>query len=213
MAMSEQGSLTQPPPRPDGARTTAPSRAGYWIAAVVVVLSLAFGLGWGIPAYQHMQHDIKGFARSPMPGSISMNLPASTGRVVYYEGPGSATLDLLGLRVTGPNGEPIPVRGYSMNVEYNAPGETHGHAVGTFDTGREGTYTVTVRATAPNAMVAVGGSFVAHAGWQAAAATVVAVLGLIAAAVLVVVTAVRRNGSGRTWKGPSPSPAALGSAA
>jgi hypothetical protein len=154
-----------------------------------------------------MRNDIHNFSRTSIPGTLALRLPEATGRVVYYKGLGMPALELLNLRVTGPRGEPIPVQPYQGNIEYNAPSDASGHAVGTFQTITAGTYKRAVHATAPHALVAVGGSIVADAGWQAAAPTILLVLGLIAAAVLVVVTAVRRSSWRRTRVPALPIPA------
>jgi hypothetical protein len=182
------GPTVGPPPK-------RASIAGYWVAAVIATVGLAGGLAWGIPAFLDMRHSIDAFARTSIPGSVSMQLPASTGRVLYYEGEAQAVapLTLLDVRVSGPNGEPVPVQSYAQTVEYDAPGGVPGHAVGTFDSTGAGRYTVVVRAHAPDAVLAVGESVVRRAGWQVAGAVLLIVGSIIAAIVVAIVTKVRRD--------------------
>lgn len=193
MSAEKTASHTLLPPPPSSARRPRASRAGYWPAVFVAVVALTAGLGWGISAFVGMRHTIDGFARAPIPGSVTVQLPASTGQVVYYEGQGVVPPTFLQLEVTGPDAAHIAVRPYGQNVEYDAPGNLPGHAVGTFDTTVAGTYTISVHARAPGAAIAVGDSIVGKAGWQVAAAVVLVVAGLGTATILAIVTAVRRN--------------------
>jgi hypothetical protein len=193
--MSTQTTATRTPfpPPPASARRPRASRTGYWAAVLVAVVALAAGLTWGIGAITNMRHTIDAFARAPIPGSVPVELPASTGQVIYYEGPGAVSATFLQLEVTGPDAARIGVRPYGQTVEYEAPGFRHGRAVATFDTTVAGTYTIRVHARAPGAAVAVGDSFVRTAGWQVAAAVILVVAGLGTAAILALVTAVRRS--------------------
>jgi hypothetical protein len=182
------------PPAPASAQRTRVSRTGYWVAGLIAVLSVGGALAWSIPAFTDMRSTIDGFARVGVPGSVSIALPASTGQVIYYEGQGAPSLSVLQMEVTGPDGADVTAQSYDQNVDYDAPGNVRGHAVGTFETTVAGTYTISTHATASGSVVAVGDSIVGTDGWQVAAAVVLMIAGLPVAIIVTVVTAVRRQG-------------------
>jgi hypothetical protein len=164
------------------------------VAAVVLVAALAGGVTLAVFAFIDLGHDIDGFARTAVPGRVTVSLPASTGRVVYYEGPGRPTLSMLDVRVTAPDGRELAVHAYRGDVRYDAPGGAVGHAVGTFDTSARGTYTIS--ASPPlhsGTAIAIGSSIVSGSGGRVAAGAVIAVVGAAVAALLAIVTAVRRS--------------------
>jgi hypothetical protein len=174
------------------------STAGYWIAAVVALSAVAAGVTWGIVSFVDLRHDIDGFARTEIPGQVDVRLPGSTGQVLYYEGPGAPAVSMLELSVTGPTGAEATVREYSGTVEYHAPGGGTGRAVATFDSSQPGSYAVRSGASlGTDAVLAVGSSIVSGAGGRVAAWAVLAVAGLVLAAGIAIVTAVRRSGPSR----------------
>lgn len=170
------------------------SAAGYWIAAAIALVAVVAGVTWGVVSFVDLRRDIDHFARTNVPGQVAVQLPGSTGQVLYYEGPGAPTLPMLGVTVTGPNGGDVTVREYSGNVEYDAPGSGVGRAVGTFDTSEAGSYTVATDASLrTDAVVAVGSSIASGAGGRVAAGAALAVAGLMVGAVVAIITAVRRS--------------------
>jgi hypothetical protein len=169
-------------------------RVGYAVAIGVAVVFLAGGLVWGIGSLVEMRHEIDAFARVDVPGHLVVRVPDATGRVLYYEGPGAPTLAMLDVSVSGPGGVNVPVHAYDGNVEYDAAGGLAGRTVGTFDAPRGGSYTVTAgRALGARAVLAVGPSIVRTSGWKVAGGVVIALVGLAFAAVIAIVTAVRRS--------------------
>ncbi len=182
------------PPTPT--RRTKRSKPGYGLAAAVAVVAVLGGVTWAVFAFVDLRHDIDGFARTAVPGRVTLRLPGSTGRVVYYEGPGRPTLEMLDLRVTAPDGSRVAVREYGGDVRYDGPSGVVGQAVGTFDTSTQGTYTISAAMSVrSDDAIAIGSSIVSGSGGRVAAGAVIAVIGTAAAAVLAVVTAVRRSQS------------------
>jgi hypothetical protein len=179
------------PPAPRRAST-----AGYWIAAVIALVTVAAGVTWAVVSFVDLRRDIDHFARTDVPGQVALRLPGSTGQVLYYEGPGAPTLSMLDVSVTGPHGGRVTVRAYSGDVEYDAPGSGVGRAVGTFVTSESGSYTLETDASLrTNAVLAVGSSIVSGSGGKVAAGVVGAIAGLVVAGAVALVTAVRRSGA------------------
>jgi hypothetical protein len=184
---------TPMPPPPSRARKRA-SKAGYWVAAAIGVASLLGGITWSVLSFVDLRHDIDRFARVAVSGQAALQLPGSTGRVLYYEGPGEPTLAMLDIRVSAPDGGRVAVHEYGGEVRYDAPDGVVGRAVGTFDTADPGTYVVSVGASLhTHAVVAIGPSIVSGSGGRVAAGAVVAVAGLAIGAAIAITTAVRRS--------------------
>ncbi|MFB3739037.1 MAG: hypothetical protein ACE14W_08735 [Candidatus Velamenicoccus archaeovorus] len=179
------------PPPPEIAKA---SRAGYLAAAVIAAVALAVGLVWGLSAYRSVPDRVDGFARAEIPGEAVVVLPARTGRILYYEGPGSVSLAQLGVEVTDPSGASIAVRPYVTDLRYEAPDEVVGRAVGTFDAVAEGRYRIAANGDAPRSgILAVGGSVAGTSIGALVGALLVVLLGLGVAAGLAVLTSIRRS--------------------
>lgn len=182
-----------PPPRATITRAR-PSRAGYVWAVVVAMVGVSLGAFWGVTAYTRMQDRIDGFARSAIPGEVSLFVEEPDGRVIYYEGRGEMSLPALDVRVTAPWGARVPVEAYGADLRYDGPGDAVGQAVGTFDAAATGRYTVQTLGTAPaGAALAVGGSIPASTLAAIVAAGLLVLGSLGAAVLLVIVTAIRRH--------------------
>ena len=185
-----EAAVTPLPPAP----RRRPKRVGYVTAALIAVVGLTLGAVWGVSAYASMHARIDDFARTGIPGRVTMDVSSPGDRVIYYEGIGEMPLVALGVRVVGPDGEAVHVATYGADLRYDAPAGVIGHAVGTFEATSAGSYVVTAEGSAPvGASLAVGESI--------PVSTIVAIIGgvflvlgsLMTGAVVAIVTAVRRR--------------------
>lgn len=181
--------VTRPP-----SRERPRSARGYRAAALVAVVGLVAGAAWGLVAYMGFQSDVDNFARFEAPGSVTLAVSRSGGRVVYREGPGPTSLSEIGLTVTAPDSTDVPVLPYEADLRYDAPDHRVGRAVATFDASMPGHYEVRADGTpADGVRFAVGGSIPASTVAGVVGGIVVIVLGLVAAGVVAFATAVRRS--------------------
>lgn len=171
-----------------------PSTAGYWLAAVIAVVGLLAGVGWGITAYLGMQRQIDDFVRVGVPGQAVVSIPEAGGRVLYYEGSESISLTDLAPQVRAPDGTAVRIEDYDLDLRYDAPAGGVGQAIGTFEVDSPGRYEVRIDGTAPpGAEVAVGES-IASLKLGSLVGAVLLILGSLGLGiVLTIVTAVRRS--------------------
>jgi hypothetical protein len=189
--------------RPDVATTPLPlppptsrrsRRGGYLLAAFIAVVGVALAAVWGVTAYASMQGHIDDFARTGIPGRVTVDVASPGGRVIYYEGVGEMPLVALDVKVVGPDGDAVHVGTYGADLRYDAPGGQVGHAVGTFDATSAGSYVVVSEGSAPvGATLAVGESIPASTFVAIIGATLLALAALGTAVVVAIVTAVRRR--------------------
>ena len=189
--------LTHPPTPVPGFSTIStprrhPSAAWYWIASAFGVVLLAGGVTFGIFTYRHAQNHVDGFARASLPGSVVVQVPSSTGRVIYYEGSSRPALADLGLIVTGPGGAAVAVRPYAGDLIYDRASQTKGYAMATFDATSAGAYQVQAGGTAVGTLV-VGDNFVRWALPGILGALGISVWGVLSGLTLIIVVAVRRS--------------------
>ncbi len=186
-----------PPRRPDTASSRKmPSTAGYWIGAIVAVVGLALAATLGVMTFVRMNDHLNTFPRMSIPGTMTVNLDASTGRTIYVEWIAPLPLAALDLRVTDPNGKEVVVRPYVIDLHYDVPGFTGnmGHAVGTFNTTVAGPYQIEAAGTAPSGTtLAVGDTFYTSILGYGLGAFAALLLALGGGLTLVIVTAVRRS--------------------
>jgi hypothetical protein len=180
------------------------SKAGFWMAAVVAAAGVVAAAVWATLGALAAAGSTEDFARTDLPGTVTVRVTEPQALVVYFEGDPVPDLDRLALRVTGPADRPVRVRPYDGYVRYDspvAPGIV-GTAVATFDAERGGTYRVDSPLIGPavgqgGARFAVGedvaGGFVANLVGPAA----LVVGSLLAASAIALATAVRINGSYR----------------
>jgi len=186
-----------PPRRPDvRRRETMPSTLGYWIGTLVGVLGLALVGALVVMTVGRMNDHIDAFARTEIPGTVTVSLEASEGRTIYVEGLAPLPLAALDLRITDPNGKDLVVRPYGLELRYDVPGfpGAVGYAIGTFRTTIGGSYRLQAEGTAPpGTTLAVGDSFATSIVGYALGAFVVLLLTIGGALALVIATAVRRS--------------------
>lgn len=186
-----------PPRRPDvGPRETMPSTLGYWVGALVGVLGLALVGALVVMTVVRMDDHVDAFARTEIPGTVTVSLEASEGRTIYVEGLAPLPLAALDIRVTDPNGNDVVVRPYGLEFRYDVPGfpGAVGYAIGTFRTTIGGSYRLEADGTAPpGTTLAVGDSFATSIVGYALGAFVLLLLTIGGALVLVIATAIRRS--------------------
>jgi hypothetical protein len=176
---------------------TAPSTRPRWLAAgAVVVLGVLVGLAWSTVALLRMVDRPAGFARTTVPGSVSVQLARGERSVVYIESDRSTTLPALTVTVTGPNGATVtthPIRG---DLVYDVPDQPNrlGNAVGSFDANTAGTYTVTTPTEpAGDPVLTVGTDLAGGVAWALAAPGAFVLGTLVLAGVLGATPSARRR--------------------
>src|SRR5919198_3412367 len=194
---------------PMGARPIRPARFWYWVAtaaAAAAVLWLVLGLFLG---FRSLSRQVEGFQRVTIPGQAEVSFAEPGGYTIYFEGVGAAeqaTIPSLSVSLTSVgSGQEVSIRDYRGSATYNIAGHS-GRALGTFRI--EQARRVLLRAEGGfqggQANVAVGPSV----GPAISRTVILTVPGtlilLLAAAVLAVVVAVRRNRA----RGLLPAPAA-----
>lgn len=173
-----------------------PSTAGYWIAALVAVITVGGGGIALVLGLAGMQQMIEDYARTPVPGSVTVQAEEPTTFVVFSEGLDSEPTDHGGsIAVTGPNGDAVPLLPYVGEVTYETGTGSAGTALATFRAATTGTYMVTARGNVPNAQIAVGEDV-------PVVRTVllplgVGALGMAIAITILIVTATRRSAAAR----------------
>ena len=128
-----------------GEKRPGPSKAGYWVAAVVAALALAAAIALGLLGTLRTLNRPDGFTRAAIPGALIVTGVAGGQQVVYYEGdtrPGWRRLDV---RVDGPDGGALPVDAYHGDLEYDHHGRV-AKAIATFATHTGGRYRITTGA-------------------------------------------------------------------
>jgi len=180
------------PARPTGLRRV--STAGYWFAFLIALGGVVVGLAWGLSAYRGLQEQIDAFSRVETPGEAAVRLDGSVGQVIYYEGPGSVSLQELDVRITDPEGDVVPSDTYESDLRYDAPNGVVGRAIGTFQASTQGVYEVTVGGAAlRGARVAVGASIAGSELGRIIGALLLVSTAVAASLVLAIVTSLRRS--------------------
>ena len=177
-------------------RPTRASMSGFWVAGAAVVVGVAAALVWGVVAAVSEVGSTEDLARGDLPGSVTTRVTEPQSLVVYYEGDPVPGLNRLDLRVTGPEGDLVPVTPSLLDLEYDSPVTPGvvGRAVARFDAKRAGSYRVdSPYIAAGEARLAVGeevGSGFVH---SLVGPTALAVASLLLASGIAVLTAVRIN--------------------
>jgi hypothetical protein len=129
---------------------------GYWLAAAIAIAALIAAVGWGAARTLDAVNSPDDFARVSLPGTTTIPTRASGTLVIYYEGTAKPSLSRLGVTVLDPTGRPVAVTAYRGDLRYDRAGLV-AKAVGSFDAGTAGRYTVSAGASAePDARLAVG---------------------------------------------------------
>ena len=148
--------VVQAPRRPAGGRL--PSRRWYWAAGLLGGIGLAAAIWWAVGAVLGVTDHVEGYARTTIPGAVSVTVERPGLEYVYFEGSGNPSLADLRMAVTGPDGAPVVVRAYSLNLHYEAL-DRSGHVVGRFRADVAGRYRLEVSGTGVAGSIAVGDSF------------------------------------------------------
>ena len=191
---SAQPPRTIPSPTPAGRR---PSPAGYWLGALVAVLTTLSALGWGATAFLGWQAHVQEFPRLTYSGTTTVSVTETGTRFLYLEHDRSAAAPSVPtVTVTGPSGAAVPVAAYRVDLRYDVPNDANriGDAVLTFQAEEPGTYHVTVADTDPGVTVAVGDDLVRGWGPQVVGSVALLLGGLLLGLILVIVPAARRAG-------------------
>ena len=119
-------------------------RRGYGLAVLVAAVGATAAALWAVTGFLDQIQRPDEFARTEVPGIASVEITQAGSHVIYVEGAGPVALDAGDLTVTGPQGSPVEVRPYALDVRYDVPGAPGalGTAVAVFDADRTGTYRV-----------------------------------------------------------------------
>jgi hypothetical protein len=129
---------------------------GYWLAAAIAIVALIAAVAWAAARTLDVISSPDDFARVSLPGATTIPITASGTLVIYYEGTAKTSLGRLGVTVLDPSGRPVAVTTYRGDVRYDRAGLV-ANAVGSFDVGTTGRYTVSAGAPAEaSAKLAVG---------------------------------------------------------
>jgi hypothetical protein len=133
-----------------------PVPLGYWVAAAIAIVAVIGAVGWGATRTLDVISSPDDFARVSLPGATTIPTTAPGKLVIYYEGIAKPSLGRLGVSVLDPTGRPVAVTAYRSDVRYDRAGLV-ARAVGSFDTGTAGRYTVSAGAPVEaSAELAVG---------------------------------------------------------
>ena len=174
-----------------------PSTAGYWLGALVAVLTTLSALGWGAFAFLGWQAHVEDFPRITAPDTAAVSVTETGARFLYLEHDRTTAVPSVpAVTVTGPSGADVRLTAYPAELRYDVPnnGNRIGDAVLTFQADEPGTYQVTVADADPGTTLAVGDDLVR--GWAPQVVGSVALLlgGLLLGLTLVIITAARRTG-------------------
>ena len=197
--MATQQHTIHPPTSPTLSAATPgrrPSTRWYVAAATVFVLGLLAAGAWAVVGVVAAWQVPDGFARSTLPGTVTVQVTDAGTQWLYYEhtdGTPVASLDQLGVRITAPDGQPATPQPTSFTMAYDAKTGDLGTAIATFNATTPGTYTVTAdTAPAPGTALAVGPSVAQPLRTPLLGAAAVLGLCLVASTGLLI-TGLRRN--------------------
>ena len=152
---------------------------------------------------------VEGFERFAVPDSRAVELDEDGGYSIYIERPGLDSEDALpavSVSVSGPDGDPVDLDDYDTDVSYSVSGHD-GRGVFTFRADVPGLYTV--QADGSDAEVAVGRGIGARFAGAVVAGVATLLLAPVLAAVVALVTFLRRSRAKRAaaatpaWGGPT----------
>ena len=174
------------------------STAGYWLAALLVILAFAGGGIWVWQGFEGISDSVDELQRLDIPGSGTFTLEEGK-QSVYYEGEGSGNIRFA---IVGPGGTEVPISQHGGEVTYDFGGR-HGESVFGYTIEEAGEYRV-------QAAGAVGGqvAFGDGVGDQIVKVVVVglAIFLLLIAAAIVVFFVTRRRRKRAVAPPPPPPP-------
>ncbi|HEX6919340.1 MAG TPA: hypothetical protein VF314_03830 [Actinomycetes bacterium] len=185
-----QTPVPAPAPAPP-APARRPSTRWYWAAGLVALVGLVAAAALVAAALISLNDHIDGYARTPIPGQVSVTVDEPGTQVIYYEGPSGATPELY-LSVYDPSGAPVTVRQSDASLQYDVSGRA-GQSVAEFEATMTGTYLVDVSDGGAGGMVAVGDNFADRVIVPIIGAVALVMTAGGAALAMVIVTAVRRS--------------------
>ncbi len=183
-----------------------PSARWFWFAGGLAILGVIGAVAWGFLTYSSLENRLEALPRTAVPGQVAVQVDQPQGMTIFYEDPqASGTFIVQASRgesrtladapvtvtVTGPSGS-VPTAVYENDLRFHVSGRV-ATALATFDAPVAGTYTVRVAGDVPaGSRVSVGD--VVDAGLIASfvGAVVLFVATLAAAAITVLVVAIRR---------------------
>jgi hypothetical protein len=117
---------------------------------LVAVVGATAAVIWAVTGFLDQVQRPEQFARTAVPGVASVTVSQTGPHVIYLEGAGPVTLDAADLTVIGPQGAPVEVLPFALDLRYDAPGAPGrvGTAVAVFHAARTGTYQVGASAQA-----------------------------------------------------------------
>lgn len=134
--MSTPSAAFGTPPGPRGR-----SRAGYWIAAGILVVTVVAAVALGVTRFVDTLTTPDNYPRSVVPGTVVLHVGDPGERIIYSEG-SQLALAALDVTVTGPGGADVTVHPYDTgDVTYDTSGHS-GRAVGKFDASDTGDYRI-----------------------------------------------------------------------
>jgi hypothetical protein len=158
----------------------SPSAAGYWVAAVVALVTPVVAVAVLVLGLSVAEQQIDGLARTAVPGTVTVAATGSRTMTVYAEGDFSD----VALTVTGPDG-PVALSAPTATRAYERDGVTS-VAVASFTTTTAGRYVVRAAGDLPSGTQLAVGPEVTEALVASAVVPYVAVglglLGLVAIA-------------------------------
>jgi len=135
-------------------------RHRYGSALLVAVVGMTTALVWGVTGVLDQLRQPADFARTAIPGSLTVELTRAGPHVVYYEGAGTAAVRADQLSVVDGSRQGVAVRPYRLDLRYDVPGRPAalGTAIAVFDADRTGSFVIRTGATvaADGALLAVG---------------------------------------------------------
>lgn len=123
---------------PEAPRTT--SKAGYWLAAGLVLLAFLAGGLWAWQGFSGLDEAVDDLHRLDIPGRGTFALEEGE-QSVYYEGSGSGNIRMS---ITAPDGTPVTVRPHGGTVSYSVGGHS-GESVFGYTIAEPGDHRVEVR--------------------------------------------------------------------
>lgn len=121
-----------------------PSRSWFWPGVGIAVVGLTAGLWIGVTSYQNSQQEIDTFARTAVPGTVTVQVEEPIQQVVYYEGDETIGLESMVLTIADPAGETVAVAPYEAELVYETTDLTLGRAIAWFDATQTGAYQIEV---------------------------------------------------------------------
>jgi hypothetical protein len=177
--------------RPPSDTYNRSSRSWFGRGVAIAVVGLIAGLFLGITSYQDSQQKIDTFARTSVPGTVTVQVGEPGQRVVYYEGDQIVGIDDLVVAIVDQAGATVGVAPFEGELIYETTDLTLGRAIATFDAAQIGAYEIAIYGI-DTGQVTVGESFSRLALPGVLAGLAVAGLSLLAGFVLWLYSILRR---------------------